>query len=153
MQQPDQTRQAQPAGNGAHSVIWRERKRTTFLGLPLSFTVYTLTPSELEIKSGAFSQKFESIKLFRIVDLTLKRSAMQRVFGLSSIVVSSMDRSTNGEYVLKNIRHGHDIRDMLQDAIDSARNANGVRTREFYENGSVPIDPDDLDGDGIPDIL
>ena len=40
--------------------LWRARKRT-FLGLPLSFTVYKLTAEKLMIESGFLNKREEEI--------------------------------------------------------------------------------------------
>ena len=39
-----------------HEILWSDRKRP-FLGLPLSFTVYSLTREKLTIRTGFLSQK------------------------------------------------------------------------------------------------
>lgn len=54
-------------------IIWRDRKRP-FLGLPWSFTIYTLTEEKLLVKTGILRQKEEEVRLYRIMDVTLKRS-------------------------------------------------------------------------------
>ena len=61
--------------------VWKDRKRT-FLGLPLSFTVYKLTEEKLMIETGCFSKKEEEIRLYRIMDMTLNRPFGQRLFPL-----------------------------------------------------------------------
>ena len=53
--------------------IWKDRKRPIF-GLPLSFTKYQLTEEKLLIETGIFSIHQEEIRLYRIMDLTLKCS-------------------------------------------------------------------------------
>ena len=65
-------------------IMWSDRKRT-FLGLPWSFTKYTLTEEKLLIQTGIFSLKEEDIQLYRITDLTLYRSFWQRLFNIGTI--------------------------------------------------------------------
>ena len=65
---------------------WKDRKRTIF-GLPWSFTVYKLTDEKLLIETGVFSKNEEEIRLYRIMDVTLKRSLEQRLFGLGGDAV------------------------------------------------------------------
>ena len=112
-------------------IIWTQRKRN-WCRTPFTFTVYTLTSDELVVQSGLLSQTFDTTKLFRIVDFTITRSLLQRVFGLSTIVVEARDQSSGGRIVLKN----------------------RVGTREFMGAGdgydAGPVDGD-FDGDGIPD--
>ena len=66
------------------NIIWKDRKRPIF-GLPLSFTKYTLLEDKLLIDTGLFSTKQEEVKLYRIMDVTLKRSFIQKIFGVGTI--------------------------------------------------------------------
>lgn len=143
--------------NAIDEVLWTDRKRI-WCGLPWTFTTYTLTGNELIVKSGILSQKFDNTQLYRIVDTTLTRSLVQRIFGLSTITIDSMDRSTGGIVVLKNIRDGFQTQKTLQQAINVARSHNSVRTSELYGDGrglhmGDGIMPGDFDGDGIPDDI
>ncbi|MBW3080494.1 PH domain-containing protein [Bifidobacterium saguinibicoloris] len=121
-------------------VIWTQRKRN-WCRTPFTFTVYTLTADELGVKTGVLRQTFDTTKLFRIIDITIERSLLQRLFGLSTIVIDARDQSSGGRIVLKNVIHGFDVRRVLQHAVDDARNVNRVSTREFM----------DSDGDGYTD--
>lgn len=62
-------------------ILWKDRKRPIF-GLPLSFTKYKLLEDKLLIDSGILSIKQEEIRLYRIMDITLKKSIWQRIFGV-----------------------------------------------------------------------
>ena len=84
-------------------IIWKDRKRT-ILGLPLSFTVYTLTGEKILIDTGFLNQKQDEIMLFRITDITLTRTLGQRIFGLGTIHCCSADK-TSPEFDLKNIKN------------------------------------------------
>ena len=75
------------------NVVWQDRKRTLF-GLPWSFTKYSLTEEKLLVETGFLNKKEEEIRLYRIMDVTLKRSFGERIFGLGTIHCCSADRST-----------------------------------------------------------
>ena len=62
------------------NVLWKQRKRN-WCRTPFTFTVYTLTDKEMSIKTGILNEKFNLIKLFRIVDISVERSFLQRLFG------------------------------------------------------------------------
>ena len=64
--------------------VWKDRKRTVF-GLPWSFTRYLLYENKLVIDVGLFSRTEDEIRLYRIMDITLKRSFRERIFGLGTI--------------------------------------------------------------------
>jgi len=84
------------------TVIWKDRKRPIF-GLPLSFTKYALTEEKLLITTGFLSTKQEEIKLYRIMDLTLKRSFWQRLFKVGTVHCCSGDKTTP-EFDIKDIK-------------------------------------------------
>lgn len=119
---------------------WRERKRTLF-GLPLSFTVYKLTDEKLMIENGFFNINQEEVRLYRILDVTLKRSFGQRIFGLGTIHCCSADKTTP-EFDIKNIKNSEAVKEMLSDLIESQRTKKRVSSREF-----MTADGDDFDGE------
>ena len=67
------------------NVLWRQRKRN-WCRTPFTFTVYTLTDQEMSIKTGILNEKFNLIKLFRIVDISVERTFLQRLFELGRTV-------------------------------------------------------------------
>ena len=109
--------------------IWRDRKRPIF-GLPLSFTVYTLLEDKLLIDTGILSTKQEEIKLYRIMDLTLKRSIFQRIFGVGSIHICSADKTTP-EFEIRDIKKPFEIKEILSSIVEEQRDKKKVTGREF----------------------
>ena len=69
-------------------MIWSDRKRN-WLGLPWTFTVYGLTEDRLFIKTGVLNIHEDEVRLYRILDLSLRRSFWQRIVGLGTIHVDS----------------------------------------------------------------
>ena len=118
---------------------WRERKRTLF-GLPLSFTVYKLTEEKLLVETGLFNINQEEVRLYRILDVTLKRSLGQRIFGLGTIHCCSADKTTP-EFDIKNIKNSESVKEMLSDLIETQRTKKRVSSREFM------VSEDDADED------
>lgn len=116
------------------SYVWKDRKRTLF-GLPLSFTVYKLTEEKLYIETGMFAKNEEEIRLYRVLDLTLKRSLGQRIFGLGTIHFCTADKSTP-EFNIKSIKNSRDIKNMISDMVEAQREAKRVSSREFMDDDS-----------------
>ncbi len=119
------------------TILWRERKRTLF-GLPLSFTVYTLTETKLFIKTGFFHIHEEEIRLYRILDLTLSRTLEERIFGLGTIHCCTADK-TAPEIDLKRIKSSREIRTLLSDRVEEERSNRYVGMREMMGE----TDPDE----------
>ncbi|MBE6616067.1 MAG: PH domain-containing protein [Ruminococcaceae bacterium] len=119
------------------TVLWRERKRTLF-GLPLSFTVYTLTETKLFIKTGFFNIKEEEIRLYRILDITLRRTLEERIFGLGTIHCCTADK-TAPEFDIIRIKNSKEIRTLLSNQVEEERSARYVGVREYMgdEEGAL----------------
>ena len=115
--------------------LWSDKKRT-FCGLPWSFTKYKLTTEKLVIQSGFFSIKQEEIRLYRIMDVTLKRTLGQRMFKIGSIHCCSADKSTP-EFDIKNIKDSERVKEILSDQVEHERQRKRVISREYM------IDDDD----------
>lgn len=109
--------------------IWKDRKRTIF-GLPLSFTVYKLTKDKLLVESGVFSKKEEEVRLYRIMDLTLKRSFGQRIFRVGTIHCCTADKSTP-EFDIVRIKDSQNVKNMISDMVETQREEKRVVGREF----------------------
>ena len=110
-------------------LVWKDRKRV-WCGLPWTFTKYELTKEKMIIKSGFFTQNQDEIRLYRIMDLSLKRSLIQRMFGLGTIHCHSVDKTVKN-FEVKNIKNSENVKETLSDLIEEARRANRVSSREF----------------------
>lgn len=84
-------------------ILWKDRKRILFLGLPWSFTRYSVSKDRFFISRGFFSVKDDEVRLYRIMDISLERSFMQRLVGVGTIKVCSGDK-TMGDFEIKNIK-------------------------------------------------
>ena len=122
----------------AETPLWSGKKRT-FLGLPWSFTTYTVTESCLFIRSGVFNVREEEIRLYRILDITLKRSLGERMLGLGTIHLCTADKSTP-EIDLKRIKTPKEVRTLLSDRIDEERTTRYVGMREILDDGDFMDD-------------
>ncbi|MDR1564969.1 MAG: PH domain-containing protein [Oscillospiraceae bacterium] len=103
-------------------IIMKERKRLKLFGLPFTFTTYTLTPKKLIINRGFFNTTEDEILLYRIVDMTVKSSFSQKVFGfgVGTLKLISSDK-TDPKLDLENIKHYKLFRQSLSDQVESER--------------------------------
>ena len=111
--------------------IWKDRKRIIF-GLPLTFTKYTLTEDKLLIKTGFLNTKEEEIRLYRIMDVTLKRSLWERVFGLGTIHCCSADK-TSPEFDILHVKKSKFVKNLLSDIVEKERTERRVGLRELMD--------------------
>ena len=139
------------------SILWSARKRNA-LGLPWTFTKYSLDEDRLYIQKGFFNTTEDEIRLYRITDVTLNRGMWQKLFGMGTIHCDSSDATMNN-FNLKNVKKSKEVKNMLSELVDRSRIRNRVYTTESVNGGphhlenDIPIDRTDADGDGIPDAL
>ena len=78
--------------------------------------------------------------MYKISDVCLTRSLIQRIFGLSTIVLYTSDASDH-TLPLKNIKHGHEIKDFI---VENSERCRLMRRTVNMQN----IGYDDMDGAG-----
>ena len=108
--------------------LWRDRKRN-FLGLPWSFTEYSMTEDRLFITSGILNKKYDEVRLYRVRDNSLTRNLWQRITHTGTIHLTTSDMSL-GNFDLKNIPDSDKVNELLSNLVDDARKKNRVIARE-----------------------
>lgn len=127
-------------------VRFRERKRLLFFGLPWTFTVYTLTDSILSIKTGLFNTEENDCYMYKIQDVKLNQSLMERIFGLGTVTCYSGD-ATHAVFSLVHVKNCREVKTFLLKASEAARIKR--RTLNVQDIGA-----DDLeDTDGLNDSI
>ncbi len=121
------------------NLVWKDRKRI-WCGLPWTFTKYELSSDRLVIKTGFFNQNDDEVRLYRILDISLRRSLFQRIFGLGTIRCNSVDK-TMKNFDITNIKNSERVKDQLSDLVEESRRSNRVSSREFM----TELDDDDDD--------
>ena len=124
--------------NPSSTFLWRDRKRI-FFGLPWTFTVYTLTEDRLIVKTGIFNISEDEIRLYRILDITLRRSFWERLFGLGTLHLCTADKSSP-EIDILHIPSPREVRTLLSDKVEEERSSRYVGVREYMgedEDGEV----------------
>lgn len=125
-------------------LIYKEKKRWGFFGLPFTFTTYLLYENDIQIKTGLLSIMENDCYMYRVIDVQLRVGFFQRIFGLGTVVCVTSD-ATNKTITLKNIRHAREIKDFIYRASEEAK----IRRRTVNMQNIGVFD--DLDGDGLPD--
>ena len=126
--------------------IWKDRKR--FLGMPLSFTRYALSPDRLFLEVGFFSLKDEEVVLYRVRDISLKRNLLQRMCGVGTLIIVSSDKSSP-KLEFKNVKKPMDVKELIHQSVEEMKIQRKIRIGEY---SSVNLDSnDDLDEDDDDD--
>ncbi|MBQ8956874.1 MAG: PH domain-containing protein [Lachnospiraceae bacterium] len=129
------------------NAIWEDRKRT-FFGMPWSFTKYSLDGQRFYLERGLFSTRYDEVRLYRMTDVVLVRTLIQKIFGLGTLRIDSSDKSL-GDFAIVNIKDSEKVKELFSQKVEEQRKANRVYTRESI---GYPEPHDDMDHDGFGDM-
>lgn len=127
--------------------MFKERKRLLLFGLPWTFTKYTLTPNLLTVEQGLLNTTEDDCYMYKIQDVRLNTSLMERIFGLSTLICYTGD-VTNPELRMIHIKNAKQIKNYILKASEEAR-----LKRRTMNTMDIGVHGTDIDGDGIADHL
>ena len=122
--------------------LWNDRKR--ILGMPITFTRYSMTDDRLFLECGFLNIKTEEILLYRIRDLSLERKLGQRIFGVGSVRVISSDK-TAPELLIKNIKHPIEVKELIHRQVEDAKLKRRMHFSELSGDFSLADADEDMD--------
>lgn len=99
---------------------FKERKRWLFLGLPFTFTTYTVTEEMITIDSGVLKRIENDCYMYKVVDIKLEASLMERMFRLGTVICYTGD-TTHPTLKLEHIKNARAIKDFMLQASETAR--------------------------------
>ncbi len=118
-----------------NEIIWKDRKH--WLWFPFSFTKYAVKKDRLYTETGFFTTRSNELLLYRIVDLSLTRTFLQKICATGTICIHSrVDKDQ--ELHLVNIKNSARVKDLLSDLVEDARNRKQVVGKEFYSGPGAP---------------
>jgi len=120
---------------------FRERKRWVFFGLPFTFTIYTVKEEVLTVDTGFLSKEENDCYMYKVQDVTLKTSLLERIFGLGTIICYTGD-TTNPQLVMAHIKNARAIKDFILEQSEIAR-----RKRRTMNTLDIGADGSDFDID------
>lgn len=112
--------------------IWSDKKR--ILGMPISFTTYSLSQDRLFIDQGFIKLRCEEILLYRVRDLSVSQSLGQRIFGVGSVIIQSSDK-TSPVLELRNIKNAYDVKELIHENVEKMKLERRMRVGEILEDG------------------
>lgn len=110
------------------SVIWKDRKR--ILGMPISFTRYSIKNNRLYLSTGLFSIEENELLLYRILDIKLQKRFIDRILGIGTITLYTVDE-TNRKLVLKNIKYPQKVRDIISELVEKEKERLNITGKEL----------------------
>ena len=115
---------------------WSDRSR--ILGMPITFTKYSMSDDRIFCEKGLLSVKFEEILLYRVRDISMKITLGQRIFGVGSILLQSSDK-TSPVLELRNIKNPREVKEMIHRQVEE------IKVQRRMRFGEILGDPSDED--------
>ena len=130
-------------------LLWKDRKR--ILGMPITFTKYSISEDRLFLETGLLNTTQDEILLYRVRDISLHISLGQRIFGVGSIIVQSSDR-TLPTMTMKNVKNPKYVKELLHRNVEEMKLRRKMRVGEILggdscdnEHGLMDDNDDGLD--------
>lgn len=122
--------------------LWSDKKR--ILGMPISFTTYSLSEDRLFVDKGLIRLQSDEILLYRVRDLSVSQTLGQRIFRVGSIIVQSSDK-TSPVLEIRNVKTPFDVKELLHQHVEKMKLERRMRVGEILEDGHDYAE--DLDND------
>ena len=125
-----------------------EKKRWVFLGLPWTFTKYTVKEDLITINTGFLSTQENDCYMYKVQDVELTTSFWERIFNLGTVVCYTGD-TTNPKLLIEHIKNAREVKNFILEMSEAAR----IKRRTLNTLNIGASADLDADGDGIPDVL
>jgi len=93
---------------------------------------HELTTERIRMSRGIFNQKLDDVELYRVKDTSMERPFWYRVFGLSTLIIETSDRS-QPHIEIKAIHNGDELRETLRKQVEFWRDKKRVREVDMDE--------------------
>lgn len=122
---------------------WYDRKRI-WCGLPWTFTKYGLGDDRFYVETGLFTTNSYDVRLYRIMNTSMSRTLLQKIFGLGTIHIDGTDKDL-GCFDIVNVKNCEAVKEILDDAIEVERVRNNVVVREYASDNDAVDEGHDAD--------
>ena len=116
-----------------------ERKRILLFGLPWTFTKYIVKEEIITVDSGLLNTKEDDCYMYKVQDVELTVSLLERIFGLGTITCYTGD-TTNPTLKIEHIRNAKAIKNYILEASENAR-----RKRRTLNTLDIGVEMDEMD--------
>ena len=97
-----------------------ERKRWLFLGLPFTFTKYTIKEDMITISSGLIKTVENDCYMYKVQDVQHSATLAEKIFGLGTVTCFTGD-TTHPQLILTHIKNSRQIKDFILEYSEKAR--------------------------------
>ena len=122
--------------------IWSDKKH--ILGMPISFTNYSLSEDRLFVESGLIKLQSEEILLYRVRDIGFSQTLFQRILGVGTVQIHSSDK-TMPVLKLENIKNAFNVKEIIHEHVEKMKLERRLRVGEILEDSANHLDDDERD--------
>lgn len=97
-----------------------ERKRWLFLGLPFTFTKYTIKEDMITVQTGLLKTVENDCYMYKVQDVAHTATLMEKIFKLGTVVCYTGD-TTHPQLTLEHIRNSKAIKEFILKESEEAR--------------------------------
>lgn len=99
---------------------FQERKRWLFLGLPFTFTKYTIREDMITVDEGLLKTVENDCYMYKVQDVQHSATLMEKLAGLGSVTCFTGD-TTHPQLILAHIKHSKAVKDFILEQSEAAR--------------------------------
>ena len=118
-------------------IQWQDRRH--ILWFPWSFDVYSIANGRIYCRRGILNREENECMIYRVLDISLKRTLLNRICGTGTIILRTKDAS-DSILTLKNVKDSQHVKDMISDLVEQERRENGLLGREMFGAGGGRMD-------------
>ncbi len=99
---------------------FKERKRWLFLGLPFTFTKYSIREDVITVDEGLLKTVENDCYMYKVQDVQHSASLLEKIVGLGTVTCFTGD-TTHPQLVLQHIKHSKEVKEFILDQSEKAR--------------------------------
>ncbi len=119
--------------------VFTERKRLLFFGLPWTFTKYLLKDEILTTSRGFFNTVINDCYMYKIVDVQLEKSLLEKMLGLGTVVCYTSD-TTDKVLKIIHVKHAEQIKNFILEKSEKMRMKRRTLTTMSLNSDTSDVD-------------
>jgi len=96
-----------------------------YKALKLKMTHYEVSADRIEHSEGIFDRRADNLDMFRVVDIKLRRSLLDCLVGVGTVMLTTTDKS-HPEFVFEKVRGSRELYDIIKKASVAADHKSSV---------------------------
>ena len=116
----EEVRESEADEMGEAPVVYQERKRWRFFGLPFTFTKYIIREEVISFDTGFFTTIENDCYMYKVQDVQHSATLLEKMFKLGTVICHTGDK-THPKMVMEHIKHSKEIKNYILKQSEKAR--------------------------------